>query len=45
MTVARIIPHCLKQYGMDRTATPMMELARVIIDLRDIFVYLLLSQN
>ena len=35
-----MMPHCLKQYGMESIATPMMELANVIIDLSDIFNYL-----
>ena len=33
--MARIIPHCLKQYGIDKIATPMMEFARVITDRKD----------
>ena len=36
MTMARMMPHCLKQYGMDNMATPMMELARVITEWTDI---------
>ena len=35
--MARMMPHCLKQYGMESIATPMMELANVMIDLSDIF--------
>lgn len=37
MTMARIIPHCLKQYGIERTATPIMEFASVITGRNDIF--------
>ena len=33
MIVARIIPHCLKQYGMARILTPIMELANVMTEL------------
>jgi hypothetical protein len=32
MMVARITPHCLKQKGMAKILTPMMELASVMVD-------------
>ena len=38
MTMARMMPHCLKQYGMERIATPMIELARVITEWKDMMM-------